>query len=103
MAVSSEHLQVLHQTCFASALGGAERPASTPAATLSWYVSNTGGSLFQVNGNRIRIATANTPASAAATGAQGEISWDADYIYVCTATDTCSPSGLPFLLGNHHG
>jgi hypothetical protein len=56
--------------------------------------TNTGGSLFQVNGNRIRIATAKTPASAADTGAQGEISWDADYIYVCTATDTWKRAAL---------
>jgi hypothetical protein len=50
--------------------------------------SDSGGALLQVNGNRIRIATANTPASAGATGATGEIAWDADYIYVCTATNT---------------
>lgn len=29
-----------------------------------------------------------TPASAGATGTKGEICWDADFIYVCTATDT---------------
>jgi hypothetical protein len=50
--------------------------------------TNTGGSLFQVNDNRIRIATAKTPASATDTGSAGEICWDADYIYVCTATNT---------------
>lgn len=50
--------------------------------------SNSGGALLQVNGNRIRIATANTPASAGATGTTGEIAWDANYIYVCTATNT---------------
>jgi hypothetical protein len=50
--------------------------------------SDSGGALFQVNGNRIRIATANTPASAGATGTTGEIAWDANYIYVCTATNT---------------
>jgi hypothetical protein len=50
--------------------------------------SDSGGALLQVNGNRIRIATANTPASAGATGTTGEIAWDADYIYVCTATNT---------------
>ena len=32
--------------------------------------------------------TLRTPASASATGAEGEIAWDADYIYICTATDT---------------
>jgi hypothetical protein len=43
---------------------------------------------LDVNSDKIRIRTANTPASASATGAVGEICWDADYIYVCTATDT---------------
>jgi hypothetical protein len=32
--------------------------------------------------------SAGTPASAAATGTAGTVLWDADYIYVCTATDT---------------
>ena len=50
--------------------------------------SDSGGALFQVNGDRIRIGTAKTPASASATGAAGEICWDASYIYVCTATNT---------------
>jgi hypothetical protein len=50
--------------------------------------SDSGGALLQVNDNRIRIATAKTPASASDTGTAGEICWDADYIYVCTATNT---------------
>ena len=50
--------------------------------------SNSGGALLQVNGDRIRIATAKTPASATDTGTAGEICWDASYIYVCTATNT---------------
>jgi len=51
-------------------------------------LSNSGGALLQVNGDRIRIGTAKTPASATATGTTGEIAWDANYIYVCTATNT---------------
>ena len=43
---------------------------------------------LDVNSNAIRIRTAQTPASATATGTQGMITWDADYIYVCIATDT---------------
>lgn len=35
----------------------------------------------------INIAT-QTPASASATGTQGDIAWDSSYIYVCTATNT---------------
>jgi len=50
--------------------------------------SDSGGALLQVNGDRIRIATAKTPASATATGTTGEVCWDADYVYVCTATNT---------------
>lgn len=36
----------------------------------------------------IRIRNAKTPASATATGVQGEICWDANYLYVCIATNT---------------
>ena len=50
--------------------------------------SDSGGALLQVNDNRIRIATAKTPSSASDTGTAGEICWDANYIYVCTATNT---------------
>jgi hypothetical protein len=50
--------------------------------------------LLDVNSNAVRLRTARTPASATATGAQGEISWDADYIYVCTATNTWKRAAL---------
>jgi len=44
--------------------------------------------LLDVNADTMRLRTARTPASAGATGAVGEICWDANYIYVCTATNT---------------
>jgi hypothetical protein len=44
--------------------------------------------LLDVNSDTVRVRTARTPASAAAAGNAGDICWDADYIYVCTATDT---------------
>ena len=56
--------------------------------------SDSGGALLQVNGDRIRIGTAKTPASATATGTAGEICWDANYIYVCTATNTWKRSAI---------
>lgn len=34
------------------------------------------------------VVVTHTPSSASDTGAAGQIAWDADYIYVCTATDT---------------
>jgi hypothetical protein len=56
--------------------------------------SDSGGALLQVNGNRIRVATAKTPASASDTGTAGEICWDASYVYVCTATNTWKRAAL---------
>jgi hypothetical protein len=44
--------------------------------------------LLDVNSDTVRLRTARTPVSATATGTAGEICWDANYIYVCTATDT---------------
>jgi len=43
---------------------------------------------LDVNSDIIRLRTAKTPASSGAAGNQGDICWDADYIYVCTATNT---------------
>jgi hypothetical protein len=41
-----------------------------------------------LSGDKLNIATAKTPSSAADTGTTGDICWDASYIYVCTATNT---------------
>lgn len=43
---------------------------------------------IDLNGDTLRIRTARTPASAAATGNAGEICWASGFIYVCTATNT---------------
>ena len=50
--------------------------------------------LLDVNADTVRVRTARTPASASATGAAGEICWDASYIYVCTATNTWKRAAL---------
>ena len=44
-------------------------------------------------GSRPIIPT-HTPASATAAGTAGEIAWDANYIYVCTATNTWKRAAL---------
>jgi hypothetical protein len=49
---------------------------------------NGGGGTTTFSANQIAISTSQTPASATATGTAGTICWDANYIYVCTATDT---------------
>jgi hypothetical protein len=43
---------------------------------------------LDINSDSIRVRTAKTPASASDTGTQGQIAWDANYMYVCTATNT---------------
>ena len=39
-------------------------------------------------GDNIRIRTSKTPTSASDTGSQGDIAWDANYVYVCISTNT---------------
>lgn len=43
---------------------------------------------LDVNADTIRLRTAKTPASASASGNTGDLAWDADYVYVCVATNT---------------
>jgi hypothetical protein len=50
---------------------------------------------LDVSGSTLRLRTARTPS---ATGAVGEVCWDANYVWICTATNTWrrvthSPSG----------
>ena len=51
------------------------------SGTGQWY-GYDGASSLQVAVN------VGAPASAAATGTLGDVAWDADYFYICTATDT---------------
>lgn len=41
-----------------------------------------------ITSNSYFSATLNTPASSSASGTQGDIKWDTNYIYVCTASNT---------------
>ncbi len=43
---------------------------------------------LDINSDAICLRTSSTPSSAGDFGMQGEIRWDANYIYVCVATDT---------------
>lgn len=43
---------------------------------------------LDVAGNGIRIRTARTPASATAAGNQGDMAWDANFVYVCVAANS---------------
>ena len=43
---------------------------------------------LDIDSDSIRLRNSNTPSSAGDFGFPGEIRWDANYIYVCVATDT---------------
>lgn len=49
--------------------------------------------LLDINADSVRVRTSQSPASNG-TGIQGEIAWDANYIYVCTATNTWKRAAL---------
>lgn len=67
---------------------GSNTVAIGTTATVSHRLLGTSTSKAIINGDRLQISTAKTPASATASGATGEIAWDASFIYVCTATNT---------------
>ena len=50
--------------------------------------NNTPTGVLDVADNKLRVRTAQTPASTGAAGNQGEIAWDANYLYVCVATNS---------------
>jgi hypothetical protein len=63
-------------------------PTGTSALTAFDTFTATGTLIANAASNAFRITTAQTPASAGATGTAGTIAWDTSYIYVCTATNT---------------
>jgi len=56
--------------------------------------TNAPTQLLDVNSNGIRIRTSMTPASSTAACNQGDMAWDASYVYVCVATNSWKRSGL---------
>ena len=61
-------------------------PGNTP--TVNQQLSNllNGELAWTDPASKVNLGTA--PASATSTGAEGDVVWTTDYIYVCTATDT---------------
>lgn len=56
--------------------------------------SNPPTAKLDVNSDIIRLRTSKTPANASAAGNAGDICWDSNYIYICTATNTWKRSAL---------
>jgi len=79
--------------------------SSTPS--LTWYtrmfVANNGNigigtsaptQVLDINSNGIRIELPKTPASSSAACNQGDMSWDASYVYVCVAANSWKRAAL---------
>ena len=49
---------------------------------------------LDINSDILRLRTAKTPATAGAAGNQGDICWDADFIYICTADNTWKKAAI---------
>jgi hypothetical protein len=49
---------------------------------------------LRVQADSIQITTSKTPSSASDTGQAGQIAWDANYLYICVATNTWKRVGL---------
>lgn len=52
------------------------------------------GTSEDASDDRVRIRNPRTPASATAFGDQGDVCWDADYVYVCVAPNTWKRAAL---------
>lgn len=63
------------------------RTSPTPASATARYGVDMSALTITAGGAGI-VMPLITPASAAATGKAGSIVWDANYVYVCTATNT---------------
>ena len=55
---------------------------------------NTPTAKLDIYSDILRLRTAKTPATAGAAGNQGDICWDADFIYICTANNTWKKAAI---------
>lgn len=69
------------------ATGGVERARFTADGRFG-LGTNAPSGLLDVNDNKVRVRTAQTPASATAAGNAGEICWDANFIYIAVGTNS---------------
>jgi len=77
----------------ALAVAGLEALRVDPSGRLG-IGTNSPSSKLDIDDDRVRLRQTHTPATAADTGTQGDIAWDADYLYVCTATNTWKRAAL---------
>lgn len=64
--------------------GDRERYRVTPIGNVGRSYTDS----IDINSDTIRVRQSKTPASASDTGNAGDICWDANYIYICIASNT---------------
>lgn len=75
-------------------IGGTSAGTSLPIAAMgadaaiNINIAPKGSGILNIISNSIRILSSRTPVNANDNGAFGTVCWDADYIYVCVATNT---------------
>lgn len=82
--------RIVFRTTAVDAISSSDRAGITESG-MSIGVSTptiSDGVGIDVSGKILRLRTSKTPASATATGNVGEFCWDANYFYICTATNT---------------
>jgi len=80
--IRTDNSNALHEVMRVHANGNIGIGTTEPSAKLD------------VNSDILRLRTAKTPASAGAAGNAGDICWDANYIYVCVATNSWTRAAI---------
>lgn len=86
--------QLLHYADDGTFLGQAMHVDRRTGNVVLGSSSSTFGVKLDINGGRIRLRSSTPPPSANGNGQPGEIAWDANYMYVCVATNTWKRSPL---------
>ena len=77
----------------AIAVAGLEALRVDPSGRLG-IGTDTPSAKLDIEDDRLRLRQSRTPSSATDTGSRGEISWDADYFYICVAANTWKRAAL---------
>lgn len=87
------HTKLNSDGALALATGGVDRVWVAPTGQVGLGTTSPTAAL-DVAGDALRLRSAKTPASAGAPCNQGEMAWDASYVYVCVATNSWKRSAL---------
>jgi hypothetical protein len=81
-------------TNFEHAAGASELRIKTLGGLEFWntgivqFFAADGSTPGAIETGQLTVSSPTVPATASATGVTGTVAWDADYVYICTATDT---------------